>query len=177
MASLRGGRNGSAQLPDLRAALEGEAAPEPRPRQGPLRPQFLGLIPTRACNLRCVYCGFGAAGASCRQMDPRLAVAAVDWMAEEVARTGGDRLDVHLFGGEPFTAPELVDVVVHRTRAAAAERGLRPRLEATTNGVFSEERARFIGDYFDWVVLSFDGPAEIQDRRRPAPGGQGSFQV
>ena len=179
LARLRDRDNGApagrvAELDDL---LAREPQSEPRPHQGPLRPQFLGLIPTRACNLRCLYCGFGAAQAPCEQMDPRMAVAAVDWMADEVQREGGQTLDVHFFGGEPMAAPDVVEVAAHRTRAAAAERGLTPRLEAATNGVYSEDRARFLGDYFDWVVLSFDGPPDIHDRHRPAAGGRGSFEA
>ena len=111
-----------AEFPEeLRAALDGEAAQEPRPKEGPVSPQFLGLVPTRACNLSCVYCGFGATPRG-EQMDLRLAAAAVDWMADYSAREVRRTLDVHFFGGEPFAAPDVVDVAVHRTRASAAER-------------------------------------------------------
>jgi len=150
---------------ELRVALDGEAAPEPRPKEGPVSPQFLGLVPTRACNLSCVYCGFGATPGG-EQMDLHLAAAAVDWMADYSARAGRRTLDVHFFGGEPFAAPDVVDVAVHRTRASAAERGLLPRLEVATNGVYSETRARFVGDYYDAVVLSFDGFRAVHDRHR-----------
>jgi len=159
---------------ELRAALAGEPEPEPHPRQGPVSPQFLGLVPTRACNLSCAYCGFGATPCG-EQMDPRLAAAGVDWMADFAARNGRRTLDVHFFGGEPFAAPEVVDVAVHRTRAVAAEKGLLPNLEVATNGVYTEARARWVGDYFDTVVLSFDGLRAVQDRHRPAGGGRGSF--
>lgn len=159
---------------ELRAALAGEPDAEPCSRQGPVRPQFLGLIPTRACNLSCAYCGFGATPHG-DEMNPRLAAAAVDWMAGFAARDGRRTLDVHFFGGEPFAAPDVVDVAVHRTRAVAAAKGLLPRLEVSTNGVYGEARARFVGDYFDTVVLSFDGFRAVQDRHRPAAGGRGSF--
>jgi uncharacterized protein len=149
----------------LRAALAGGPEPEPRPREGPACPQFLGLVPTRACNLSCAYCGFGATPNG-ERMEPQMAALAVDWMAAYAARAGRATLDVHFFGGEPFAAPEVVDVAVHRTRAAAAEKGLRPRLEVATNGVYSEARARFVGDYFDTVVLSFDGFRPVHDRHR-----------
>jgi uncharacterized protein len=159
---------------ELRSALAGEPEPEPRPRAGPVSPRFLGLVPTRACNLSCAYCGFGATPHG-EQMDPRLAAAGVDWMADFAARSGRRTLDVHFFGGEPLAAPDVVDVAVHRTRAVAAEKGLLPNLEVATNGVCSEARARWVGDYFDTVVLSFDGFRPVQDRHRPAAGGRGSF--
>jgi uncharacterized protein len=154
---------------------------EPPPeRSGPLQPLFLGILPTRACNLACVYCDFGAAHAAPEPMDLRMATAAVDWMAELVQSLGQDTLEIHFFGGEPFVAGEVVDVVVHRARAVAARSGLLPRFEVATNGVFDENRARFVGDYFDTVVLSFDGPQEIHDRHRSFPlpgGGRGSFEI
>ena len=153
------------QPEELREALAGEQEPEPRPREGAVNPQFLGLVPTRACNLSCAYCGFGATPQG-EQMDPRMAAAAVDWMAGYAVRAGRKTLDVHFFGGEPFAAPDVVDVAVHRTRAVAAEKGLAPQLEVATNGVYSEARARWVGDYFDTVVLSFDGFRAVHDRHR-----------
>jgi len=177
------GKNGnSGNAPEALQSLCGELCQpvqEPPPeRSGPLQPLFLGILPTRACNLDCVYCDFGAANASPERMDLRMATAAVDWMAELVKTLGQDTLEIHFFGGEPFFAAEVVDVVVHRARAVAARSGLFPRFEAATNGVFDESRARFVGDYFDTVVLSFDGFQEIHDRNRFFPflgGGRGGF--
>lgn len=158
----------------LREVLGETAEAEPRPREGPVDPQFLGIVPTRACNLACVYCGFGSMPCAGR-MAPELAVAGVNWMAEHASRCGRTTLDVHFFGGEPFAAPEVVEAVVERTHAAAAGKGLVPHLELATNGVYSEERARFAGNAFNKVVLSLDGFAEAHDRHRPFPGGRGSF--
>jgi uncharacterized protein len=140
-------------------------------------PPFLGLVPTRGCNLNCVYCGFGSRQADGRSMSADLAVAAVDWMAERVRELGQDVLEVHFFGGEPFCAPEVVDVAVHRSRAVAALRGLTTRFEVATNGILSRAQTRFVGDYFDTVVLSLDGPREMHDRHRPARSGAGSFET
>ena len=170
-------QEGSGRLAELASQLHTDPERAPQPREGSVRPQFLGLIPTRACNLRCVYCGFGAAQAPSERMAPGLAVKAVNWMGEHAQRLEQQTLEVHFFGGEPFAAGDVVDVAVHRTRAVAAQTGLLPVLEVATNGVYREDRARFIGDYFDSVVLSFDGPREIHDRRRPRGDGRGSFEA
>ena len=173
MTQLRGEPRGL--LAKLAEELAAPGEPQPQPRSGPLRPLFLGLVPTRACNLRCVYCAFGGGNAPGPAMPPELAVRAIDWMAGHVQALGLDRLDVHFFGGEPVLAEDLLDVAVHRVRFAAALRGLRPHLEISTNGVCSEQRARWLGDYFDAVVLSFDGWRETHDRCRPHANGRGSF--
>jgi len=164
-------------LESLHASLSEQPVPEPCPEGDGVSPDFLGLVPTRACNLACAYCGFGASTAPAVSMDPDMAISAVSWMADRVQELGRQILEVHFFGGEPFCHPEVVDATVHYTRAIAAERQLVPRFEVATNGVFDERQARFVGDYFDAVVLSLDGPEQIQDRHRPMRAGSGSYEA
>lgn len=149
----------------------------PEPLQGDVAPSFLGIMPTRGCNLACVYCNFGGPTSPKVHMRPEIAVAAVDWMADRLVQSGRRQFQVHFFGGEPFISPEIVDIVAHRVRYRSAQHGLIPYLDASTNGVFNESRCEFIGDYFGGVVLSFDGPAEFHDRHRPAFQGRPSFDV
>ena len=108
-------------------------------------------------------------------MDLNLAASAVDWAAGHIKKSGRNLLNIHFFGGEPFVAPEVVDVAVNRARHTAAKLGLIARFEITTNGVFNGNRARFVGDYFDTVVLSFDGTEKYHDRHRPVNKCRGSF--
>jgi len=165
------GKNGEREdtpgsLQKLLQTLRQPVQAPPPDRSGALQPMFLGFLPTRSCNQSCAYCGFGASTAPQKQMDFQTATAVVDWMAEHVKALGRKTLEIHFFGGEPFVAREVVDVVIHRARAAAEQMGLIPRFEVSTNGVFDETRARFVGDYFDTVVLSFDGFRDIHDRHR-----------
>ncbi len=166
------------KIKGLLALLDEETENIPRTNEGPAQPEFLGIIATRSCNLNCGYCGFGACeAAAADQMDLATAAFAVDWMVEHVQSIGRKSLDIHFFGGEPFLAPEVVDTVVHHARSRAARCGLIPRFEAATNGFFDEARCQFVGDYLDTVVLSFDGPEEIQNRYRPRKSGEGSYRV
>jgi uncharacterized protein len=148
----------------------------PSETTGKLRPNFIGLIPTRRCNLSCVYCDFGADTAPETNMDFSIAVTAVDWMAKRMQELGRKILEIHFFGGEPFVAEDVIDVAVHRARRISKQTGLTPRFEVATNGYFNEKRAFFLGDYLDTVILSFDGPKEIHDRYRPVNENQGSFE-
>lgn len=176
-AVLRDGGAGAAG--DLAALIDELARPieAPGPPEGEASPSFLGILPTRGCNLACAYCNFGGPDATRVHMRPEIAVAAVDWMADGLARAGRRRFDVHFFGGEPFLSPDIVDVVTHRVRWHGERLGIEPHLGASTNGVFSGDRAEFIGDYFSSVTLSLDGPAEFHDRHRPALAGRPSFDV
>ncbi len=61
---------------------------------GRLKPAFLGIIPTRRCNGRCLYCDFGAGKAQPDRMDFRTVMAAVDWMAKTVIEEGRRTLEL-----------------------------------------------------------------------------------
>jgi uncharacterized protein len=161
-------------LANLAANLAADATPPPVP-EGPARPPFLGLILTRGCNMACRYCDF-AAGESGAAMSPELISQALAGWAEWVARTGGRELDLHFFGGEPFTQPDLIEIAVHRTRYLAQNYGLSSRVEATTNGLLSARMLTFVRDHFDSLVLSLDGQAEDHDRHRPLRDASGSFR-
>ncbi|MHB0875956.1 MAG: radical SAM protein, partial [Anaerolineae bacterium] len=165
--------------------LECLAAPvaPPLPPTGPLAPAFLGLLPTRSCNLACRYCGFGRSGADQRHMRLDTAAAALEWYFGLLTHAGRARVgsadrpaSVHFFGGEPFVAAEVVDFVVPYARRLAAERGMLVQFEAATNGVYPARRAEWVADHIDTVMLSLDGPEDIHDWHRPDHDGGGSFE-
>lgn len=170
-------RPGPSALDGLLDALRTTPRVAPERLRGEVAPSFLGIMPTRGCNLACVYCNFGGPTSPKVHMKPEIAVAAVDWMADRLVQSGRTLFQVHFFGGEPFISPDIIDIVTHRVRYQCERHGLIPYLDASTNGVFNESRCEFIGDYFGGVVLSFDGPAEHHDRHRPAFQGRPSFDV
>jgi uncharacterized protein len=140
-------------------------------------PLLLGIIPTRACNGDCRYCHFDSAQAGPEVMSVAAAIRALDGFVEHARTTAGRVLKLHFFGGEPMMAPEVVVAVVHRARVLAARHGLRADLEITTNGQYSADWATFLGSYLQRIVLSLDGPQDIQDLHRPLKGGRSSFDA
>ena len=108
-------------------------------------------------------------------MDLQTAVAAVDWYARLMKQQEKELLEIHFFGGEPMTAPAVVETVVHRARLVAARERLTPYFEISTNGLCGPALLAFLGDYVDRVVLSFDGREDIQNLHRPLRGGKGSY--
>lgn len=162
------------RLGELCAALRRQPLVPPPARTGPLCPEFLGLVPTRACNMACRYCGFGSAPSGHPTMSEALAVQAVDWMGALVRAQGGLSLAVDFFGGEPMVAGHVVRAAVRRAQAIAGRYGMTTRFEVATNGCFGDALCRFVRENFDHVMLSLDGPPEIQDLHRPLHDGEGS---
>ena len=177
-ASLHEGACGDAATVALTSVLRATAAP-PQPRSGALGiPGFLGLLPTRGCNMACRYCDFAAPKLASPVMRLDVACAAIDAYLRLLGDFQAKGAEIQFFGGEPFHAEAVVHFAVAYARLRAEELGIRCRFEATTNGLHDEMRCRWIADNFDAVVLSLDGPPDIQDRHRPAlRGGRTSDTV
>jgi uncharacterized protein len=75
-------------------------------------------------------------------------------------------------GGEPTMESRRVESYLEVARDVARTFGLRPRTYISTNGVISEEAARWLATEFDLIGVSCDGPPDIQDRQRPGRNGQ-----
>jgi uncharacterized protein len=140
-------------------------------KQNQLDPLFLGILPTRACNGACNYCDFGADRFKNDTMSYEIAIKTVNWYTDLVLKQKRRLLEVHFFGGEPMLASDVVEVIVHRARLLATENNITPYFEISTNGQYSEKQAQWIGEYFNSVVLSFDGFEETHNLHRPINGG------
>ncbi len=169
-AAARDLRRGDTVLPDGPMADLGRTvrippSESPAPRRGELSPPMLGIIRRADATSRPRTAASGRSppdATRCRfRRRSRPSIG---------SRSGcvTDRRDVrvHFFGGEPFLAPEVVAVAVHRVRLLAGRNGFNPYIDASTNGVFDVGLCEFVGDYFSGIVVSLDGPAEIHDRVR-----------
>lgn len=163
----------SSELTELAELLRTE--PVSPDRTGDFDPDFLGIIPSRRCNMSCVYCDFGACSEG-DVIDPGTVIAAIDYFAGLIKQRGRKVMPVQFFGGEPFMEQEIIDIAVHRARYICSENGLVPHFEVLTNGFLNDEKRLFIKNYFDRVVVSFDGYKKYHDRSRPVKDGYGSFE-
>ncbi len=150
------------------------ALPDASPRAA-FDPLFLGIIPTRNCNIDCQYCDFAAPKQSNPVMDVSLARVAIDEFLALKKAAGSDRAEIQFFGGEPFFAPKVVRFAVEYATMRAAELGIQPHFEVTTNGVYGANLSAWIAEHFNSVVLSLDGPQDIQDLHRPGRNGKSAF--
>jgi uncharacterized protein len=141
----------------------------------PLESQILHLIlmPTEACNFRCVYC---YEDFKLKRMEPWVVSGVKNLLTRRAP--GLRRLTFSWFGGEPLLAPDVIEEIMeHAEGLATANRDLRVRGEMTTNayllGPATFRRMLRVGvtDY----QISFDGPREWHDRKRVLAGGRGTF--
>jgi uncharacterized protein len=109
-------------------------------------------------------------------MSEATAFQAVDWL---LARSGPmKQVQIGFFGGEPLLRFPLMKAVVAYARRQAAVAGKRVDFHVTTNGtLLDEEKVSFIKDEKLSVMVSFDGPREIQDAQRPFADGRGSYDA
>ena len=164
--------------PELNALAElagEEGRQDPVKRRGPLAPLFLGIIPSRRCNMSCSYCSFGRGTPQKQVMSVATAVKAVEFMASYCESLGRKEYEIQFFGGEPLVEDRIIDTVVHHARLLASRTGILPTFAVSTNGLMTPDRKRFVGDYFTKVVLSLDGFREFHDQYRPISHTRGSF--
>jgi radical SAM protein with 4Fe4S-binding SPASM domain len=165
------------QLSAMRARLQQVVAP-PRANTGAIKhPLFLGVIPTRGCNMACRYCDFSAPKTTSPRMSPETARDAVDAYIHLLQAQGLEHLEVHFFGGEPFFAAELIEFIIAYARQQAESLGFSTWFEVITNGLLSQNLAQWVAANFDTVVLSHDGLPEYQNAYRPAPNRAPSAEI
>ncbi|MBI3153715.1 MAG: radical SAM protein [Chloroflexi bacterium] len=142
-----------------------------------IAPLFLGIIPTRSCSLQCVYCDFITDQSAGSAMSLPMVKQVIDAYFEILDEEKSERADIQFFGGEPFYSPEVVYFSVVYARRKAEERAMDIHFEVTTNGIFSADVAAWVADHFDAVILSLDGPMDIQESQRPARNGKPVFPI
>lgn len=152
-----------------------DARPLLEPAAQPATSFHLGVGLTRDCTLACTYCH---ADAGTQEHTPDAVLdAAIQHAFTRAARTPARVLSASFaVGGEPtFRWRAFVDTV--RKLRAAPDPVKRVFLSITTNAFYGDVKRAFVGDNFDTITVSIDGPTEIHDRHRPTRSGGGSYRV
>lgn len=150
-----------------------KAAKEPQKKPVPVTNMALFL--TQSCNLKCVYCfGDGGKYGTGGNMEEKTAFQAVDWLLEQAGKI--KKLYIGFFGGEPFLNFPLMKAIVEYAEKRFQEMGKKVGFHTTTNAtLLDDERIAFIKEHQMEVMVSFDGPKEIQDAQRPYANGAGTY--
>ena len=145
--------------------------PEPG-ADAPFRPTHVTLFLTARCNLRCGYC-YAHGGSSSGAMEWEVARSALDTvMGNAVAARQREVSVIFHGGGEPTMALPMLQRCVAHARQRCKEEGLEPVFSLGTNGVVPPGCEEWLVREMSSITLSIDGMPEIQDRQRPARGGQ-----
>lgn len=127
----------------------------------PGRPSQIHLCPTDRCNLTCRQCDIW-------RIDPGPELTTLEWkrVLDECAELCGPA-SLNFAGGEPFTRPDLVELIEHSTRLGFT-------VSANSNGLLVDKTLalRLKDAGLDILYLSLDGASpESHDRIRNRPGG------
>jgi len=140
-------------------------------RQAPFRPECLTLYMNNECTLRCTYCHSDPSPKSAPRLRLSEIAAAAEGVAESCRQMGRPFYQVFHGGGEPTLHRHQVERALEALEAVARTHGVETMRYVATNGIMSEEKARWLTRRFDLIGLSCDGPADIQNGQRPRCDG------
>lgn len=143
----------------------------------PTTPMSIVLNVAETCNMRCTYCfaDHGAYNTGQKIMTREVANKAVDFLAR---KTKENFLYVYFFGGEPLLNRDVILHTVRYTKAKAEELGKSVMFGLTTNGTILDDELLACFDENKFAILvSLDGPKEMNDKLRPMADGSGSFDM
>lgn len=144
------------------------------PAIAPANAFHLGVGLTRDCSLACTYCHADAGVAM--HASREILDSAIQHAFARAARTPSRILSASFaVGGEPTLQWEEFVRTVQVLRRAPADVE-RVFLSITTNAYYGDRKRAFVGEQFDTITVSIDGPAEIHDRHRPTRAGRGSYR-
>lgn len=160
-----------AGAPDDSAMAASSPAQQRRCLTAPVKPTDVTLFLTTACNLRCLYC-YARGGERPRSLDRQVASDAIDLAVDNAAEAGVTKVRLSFHGGgEPTFAAETLRACVTHARRRCDEAGLELAIGTATNGVMDDRMRDYLAETMTSVMVSLDGPPEVQDRLRPQAGG------
>jgi uncharacterized protein len=145
--------------------------------QNPLPITNIALFVTQDCNLSCIYCygnqgSYGTGG----EMNKKVAYKSIDWLIEK--SKDQKRLTVSFFGGEPLLNINLIKNVIEYSLKKGKKLNKNFEFNINTNATkLDKETIAFFVKCKMKVLVSLDGPKEIQDYQRPFKNGRGSYTV
>jgi len=134
----------------------------------------LTLLPTLACNFRCVYC---YETHRARSMTPEVEAAVLGLVEERLPP--GEKLSVTWFGGEPLLGLDIIERLSEGFLRICHDRKSAYSASMISNGYLLTGKVakRLDGIGVKRVQVTLDGPPDIHDARRPKAGGGGTFET
>lgn len=133
---------------------------------------------TQQCNFRCKYCVYSEANNknqrshTDRRMSWETAIAAIDFLYKR--SVDSPRVNIGFYGGEPLLEFSLISDLVAYSKQAFSGKNL--SFSMTTNGsLLNNNILKFLSENNFNLMISLDGPEEINDLNRVFKNGKGTF--
>lgn len=133
---------------------------------------------TQNCNFRCKYCIYSEETNkkqrthSQESMSLKTAKEAIDFLLDH--SIDSNNVNISFYGGEPLLAFDLIKDVVDYVENVF--KGKKISYNMTSNGtLLDEEKINFLIENDFSLMISLDGPKEINDLNRVYPDGSGTY--
>lgn len=125
---------------------------------------------TQICNLHCTYCaagGDGTFGDPQKRVSVQKTLPQLHFLLGKLAP--GENFHIVFLGGEPLLYPQGIDLICEDVNRLAEEKGITIGFKVVTNGtVMNSQILDMLEKYKISVIVSCDGPPEVQDLQRPS---------
>ena len=124
----------------------------------------LGL--TKNCTLNCLYCHADAG--KTEDMPEEIILSSIKYAFETAQKQKLRRVNISFaVGGEPTTNWNKFKLCINNIKEFENKFSIPSHLSMTTNGYYGNIKRTFIAKYFNSILLSLDGPPDIQNLHRP----------
>lgn len=143
----------------------------------PIPVKAMAMVLTQRCNFRCIYCyGVNNTPDTEKDMTEKTACRAVDWLIENSQQT--ENVGLTFFGGEPLLRFDLLKRTVEYARTRENNCSKSFRFSVTSNGsLLTEQVLEFATANDIRILISLDGPPDIQNNNRPFANGSESYHI
>jgi uncharacterized protein len=149
----------------------------------PVKPQVrkskffhLALGLTKNCTLSCLYCHADAGQKE--EMPIGVLSRAIDYAFRTAQRNDLRGINISFaVGGEPTTNWRLFTSCIGQIKECEQRLGIPAHLSITTNGYYRSPKRVFLARELHNILLSLDGPADVQNFHRPTRNNRGSYAV
>jgi uncharacterized protein len=139
----------------------------------------LTIVTTLDCNLACVYC-YQKKFQKQEYMSMGTANDLVSFVKGRLHAQKFEKLNIHFFGGEPLLNLPVIETIATQLNGVALEQDITLEYTMDTNGILlTRDVATMLKSIgISSVQVTFDGPREIHDSRRPSKNlGESSFDI
>lgn len=128
---------------------------------------------TQICNLHCTYCaagGDGSYGDPIKKISIEKTLPQIQFFVEKLSE--GQSFHISFLGGEPLLYPEAIQMIGEYALEIGKKKNISVSFKVTTNGTIINDKAlQALKAIKSNIVISLDGPPEINDRVRPQKNG------